>query len=126
MTPRRPLPEALLCAQLCIRGAEGGRLPRINSSASSALSLARLLKRRRFPCIPTRPYPASSAQMSAPITCHVLNTVSGTPASGLEALLTLLAPPAGKGGEASGERPWVRFHAVTNEDGRVKEWEPMC
>ena len=63
--------------------------------------------------------------MSAPITCHVLNTISGTPASGLEALLTLLAPPAGKGGEASGERPWVRFHAVTNEDGRVKEWEPM-
>ena len=62
--------------------------------------------------------------MSAPITCHVLNTVSGTPASGLEALLTLLAPSPGKSGEASGEHPWVRFRAVTNEDGRVKEWEP--
>ncbi|KAF7507319.1 hypothetical protein GJ744_010753 [Endocarpon pusillum] len=58
---------------------------------------------------------------SAPITCHVLDTLSGTPASNLNVLLTLLTPrlsfqevpPSGVG-----------FHAVTNEDGRVKEWIP--
>ena len=54
--------------------------------------------------------------MSAPITCHVLNTVSGTPAAGLKATLTLLDP-----GSSSLERGIV-FQAVTNEDGRVKEW----
>jgi 5-hydroxyisourate hydrolase len=62
--------------------------------------------------------------MSVPITCHVLNTVSGTPASGLEAMLTLLTPSPDQSGRVSGEHPWVRFRAVTNEDGRVKEWEP--
>ena len=62
--------------------------------------------------------------MATPITCHVLNTVSGTPASGLEATLTLLTPSPAKSGIVSGEHPWVRFRAVTNEDGRVKEWEP--
>lgn len=55
--------------------------------------------------------------MSSPITCHVLNTLSGTPANGLKATLTLLATKsaAGQGGES--------FTAITNEDGRVKEWE---
>ena len=62
--------------------------------------------------------------MSAPITCHVLNTVSGTPASSLEATLTLLTPSPTKSGKVSEEHPGVRFRAVTNEDGRVKEWEP--
>lgn len=54
--------------------------------------------------------------MSSPITCHVLNTVSGTPASNLPAHLTLLSP--GSSSLSHG----LQFDAVTNEDGRVKEW----
>jgi 5-hydroxyisourate hydrolase len=56
--------------------------------------------------------------MATPITCHVLNTVSGTPAANLKATLTLLAPTK------SSSDPVLSFHAVTNDDGRVKEWEP--
>jgi 5-hydroxyisourate hydrolase len=58
---------------------------------------------------------------SSPITCHVLDTLSGTPASNLSAVLTLLTPRL-----SSEEVPLsgVIFHAVTNEDGRVKEWIP--
>lgn len=57
---------------------------------------------------------------STPITCHVLNTLSGRPASNLEAVLSLLdCPPSPD--QAAKSR--VIFHAVTNEDGRVKEWE---
>lgn len=55
--------------------------------------------------------------MSSPITCHVLNTLSGTPANNLKATLTLLATNSASG--ASGQS----FAATTNEDGRVKEWE---
>jgi 5-hydroxyisourate hydrolase len=51
--------------------------------------------------------------MSSPITCHVLNTLSGTPASKLKATLTLLNAHDGL----------ASFNALTNEDGRVKEWE---
>lgn len=54
------------------------------------------------------------ANMAAPITCHVLNTVSGTPASDLKAVLTLLTPDANSQN--------LSFEATTNEDGRVKEW----
>ncbi|EHY58597.1 hypothetical protein HRR83_007320 [Exophiala dermatitidis] len=54
--------------------------------------------------------------MASPITCHVLNTLSGTPAAGLKATLTLLS--------TSTSLPTnVSFHAVTNEDGRVKGWD---
>ena len=54
--------------------------------------------------------------MSAPITCHVLNTLSGTPAAGLHATLTLLDPikPSSTGS--------AHFRAITDSDGRVKEW----
>lgn len=55
--------------------------------------------------------------MSSPITCHVLNTVSGTPASGLKAHLTLLNPGS------SSLQQGLTFNAVTNADGRVKEWD---
>ncbi|KIV82059.1 hydroxyisourate hydrolase [Exophiala sideris] len=53
--------------------------------------------------------------MSSPITCHVLNTLSGTPAAGLKATLTLLTATASSS---------TRFHALTNGDGRVTQWEP--
>lgn len=56
--------------------------------------------------------------MSTPITCHVLNTVSGTPAANLKTTLTLLDSIS------SGLEKGLTFEAVTNEDGRVKEWNP--
>lgn len=59
--------------------------------------------------------------MSSPITCHVLNTLSGTPASNLKATLTLLSPSNSSTAQSS-----TSFTALTNEDGRVKEWEPSA
>ncbi|KIW75308.1 hydroxyisourate hydrolase [Fonsecaea pedrosoi CBS 271.37] len=56
--------------------------------------------------------------MTSPVTCHVLNTLSGTPAAGLKATLTLLLS-----NNNTSSQPAVSFAAVTNEDGRVKEWE---
>jgi 5-hydroxyisourate hydrolase len=46
-----------------------------------------------------------------PITCHVLNTLTGTPAANLPCTLTLLS-----GGTHS-------FKATTDSDGRIKAWE---
>lgn len=58
--------------------------------------------------------------MASPITCHVLNTLSGTPAANLKATLTLLSPlPTGY----SSTLP--SFQAVTNSDGRVQDWESL-
>ena len=54
--------------------------------------------------------------MSSPITCHVLNTVSGTPAADLSAHLTLLDPGS------TTLRQGLRFDAKTDADGRIKEW----
>ncbi|PGH06568.1 hydroxyisourate hydrolase [Helicocarpus griseus UAMH5409] len=58
-----------------------------------------------------------------PITCHVLNTVNGTPAPGLSCTLTLhslLLPP----GAAQPANLPVTLHAATDPDGRVKKWTP--
>ena len=63
--------------------------------------------------------------MSTPITCHVLNTLTGTPAAKLQATLTLLAPTK-PGSEGVAAQPALSFYAVTNEDGRVTEWEPSA
>ena len=54
--------------------------------------------------------------MASPITCHVLNTLSGTPAAGLNATLSLL-PTSATSTDSIG------FKAVTDADGRVKQWE---
>ncbi|KAL1987882.1 hypothetical protein VTN96DRAFT_1866 [Rasamsonia emersonii] len=51
-----------------------------------------------------------------PITCHVLNTLTGTPAANLPCTLTLLSPTQ------SGET--ATFHATTDSDGRIKTWTP--
>ncbi|KAL4765638.1 hydroxyisourate hydrolase [Aspergillus foveolatus] len=53
-----------------------------------------------------------------PITCHVLNTLTGTPAANLPVTLTLLSSPF-----YTGTRN-VRFTATTNADGRVASWTP--
>lgn len=50
-----------------------------------------------------------------PITCHCLNTLTGTPAANLPVTLTLLS------GSASG----TTFRATTNGDGRVANWTPV-
>ncbi|CAG7985829.1 unnamed protein product [Penicillium salamii] len=62
--------------------------------------------------------PHSSQTMAArdPITCHCLNTLSGTPAANLPVTLTLLSGPT-KGGAS--------FRATTNADGRVANWTPV-
>lgn len=67
-------------------------------------------------CTSTKP-----GNMASPITCHVLNTLSGTPASGLKATLTLLSSS-----NSSNSQSDVSFTAATNEDGRVKEWKPSA
>jgi 5-hydroxyisourate hydrolase len=64
--------------------------------------------------------------MSSPITCHVLNTLSGTPAANLKAFLTLLVPTKPSEPQGGVPQPAISFHAVTNEDGRVKDWEPAA
>ncbi|KAJ5861656.1 uncharacterized protein N7529_008966 [Penicillium soppii] len=52
-----------------------------------------------------------------PITCHCLNTLSGTPAANLPVTLTLLSGPASANG--------ATFRATTNADGRVANWTPI-
>lgn len=54
-----------------------------------------------------------------PITCHVLNTLTGTPASNLPVTLTLLS------GSTSTTSP-ISFTATTNADGRVSKWTPAA
>lgn len=64
---------------------------------------------------PTRQPPAMATR--DPITCHALNTLTGTPAANLPVTLTLLTAPA------SPSSP-VSFRATTNADGRVAKWTP--
>jgi len=53
-----------------------------------------------------------------PITCHVLNTLTGTPAANLPVTLTLMSS------STSSSNP-VTFQATTNADGRVANWTPV-
>lgn len=53
-----------------------------------------------------------------PITCHVLNTLTGTPAANLPVTLTLLSASPSSSSHA------VTFRATTNADGRVANWTP--
>lgn len=54
-----------------------------------------------------------------PITCHVLNTLTGTPAANLPVTLTLLSPVSGSQNQSQSP---ISFHATTDSDGRVKTW----
>ncbi|KAJ5135184.1 uncharacterized protein N7515_004462 [Penicillium bovifimosum] len=65
------------------------------------------------------PQPAKPPTMATrdPITCHCLNTLSGTPAANLPVTLTLLST----GSASSG----ATFRATTNADGRVANWSPV-
>jgi 5-hydroxyisourate hydrolase len=59
---------------------------------------------------------------SSPITCHVLNTLSGTPASNLKAMLTFQSEITPLPGATKSDT--ISFSAVTDDDGRVKNWNP--
>ncbi|KAI9787965.1 MAG: hypothetical protein M1835_002573 [Candelina submexicana] len=50
-----------------------------------------------------------------PITCHVLDTITGRPAANLQVSLTLLQP-------LGPSAPW---HSTTDDDGRIANWRPM-
>lgn len=68
----------------------------------------------RNPIEPSSVVPASATKKPRdPITCHVLDLVSGVPAPGLAVSLTLIKPFG----------PAPAFKAVTNADGRVASWE---
>ena len=56
---------------------------------------------------------------ASPITCHVLDTLSGAPASSLRVVLTLLTTTDAANGAVS-----YCFSGMTDEDGRVKKWQP--
>lgn len=65
------------------------------------------------------PQPQPPSMSRDPITCHCLNTLTGTPAANLPVTLTLLSAPT------SPSSP-VTFHATTNADGRVAKWTPSA
>jgi 5-hydroxyisourate hydrolase len=52
-----------------------------------------------------------------PITCHVLNTLTGTPAANLSCTLTPLV-------STDSSQTLNTFNATTDSDGRVKHWTP--
>ena len=52
--------------------------------------------------------------MATPITCHVLDTLTGRPAHGVHTTLTLLVP--------LGPDPAPPYTGTTDADGRIKSW----
>ncbi|EAW09708.1 hydroxyisourate hydrolase [Aspergillus clavatus NRRL 1] len=73
---------------------------------------------------PTSTISKATASMSRdPITCHVLNTLTGTPAANLPVTLTFL----GNSGSGSNKtQDPITFSATTDADGRVKNWIPAA
>ncbi|PLN78826.1 hypothetical protein BDW42DRAFT_195630 [Aspergillus taichungensis] len=57
-----------------------------------------------------------------PITCHVLNTLTGTPAANLPVTLTRFVPSSAS--TSTTPTPTTTYHATTNADGRVAHWTP--
>ena len=77
------------------------------------------------PPIPAAPKPTTMER--DPITCHALNTLTGTPATNLPVTLSLLASPSTSSSNNSGNNssnPLLSYHAITDADGRVKTWTP--
>lgn len=65
----------------------------------------------------------AASQMSRdPITCHVLNTLTGTPAADLPVALTFL----GSSNSNNTSQSPITFSATTDADGRVKNWAPTA
>jgi 5-hydroxyisourate hydrolase len=82
------------------------RLSSITSHLSAAAASASPLKQNKMPPPPTRP----------PITCHILDTLTGLPAQNIPVTLQLLSPSP-PSAEAT-----IIFTALTNADGRVPGW----
>lgn len=61
-----------------------------------------------------------------PLTCHVLNTYTGSPAAGLTCVLTLISLDAEDcpASRLVRSEDGVKFTATTDADGRVKKWQP--
>ncbi|KAF2119382.1 hypothetical protein BDV96DRAFT_486986 [Lophiotrema nucula] len=59
-----------------------------------------------------------STEKKPPITCHVLDTTLGKPASNIPVVLTLHNPPSSLSADS------LKFKATTNADGRVTNWTP--
>lgn len=54
-----------------------------------------------------------------PITCHALNTLTGTPAANLPVTLSLLSNSTTS---SNSYKPILTYYATTDADGRVKRW----
>ena len=69
-----------------------------------------------------------SSPFTSPITCHVLNTLTGTPAANLTCKLTLLSPlPSNRNSQRRSFTQILlpaEFSARTDADGRVRGWDP--
>lgn len=57
-----------------------------------------------------------------PITCHILDTTTGTPAPDVSCTLTLTGVPNDK--RTDDNHIEASFNALTNDDGRVTAWKP--
>jgi 5-hydroxyisourate hydrolase len=57
-----------------------------------------------------------------PITCHVLNTLNGTPATGIQCTLSTIKIGDSAVPERDTEDHYT-FRAKTNSDGRVSSWD---
>ncbi|PYH41024.1 hydroxyisourate hydrolase [Aspergillus saccharolyticus JOP 1030-1] len=91
------------------------------AQSSSTTTTTSFSSSPRNPTSPTTQSKNPSATMSRdPITCHVLNTLTGTPAANLPVTLTLLSPSTNTEPTAT----TTTFHATTNADGRVANWTP--
>ncbi|KAF2430117.1 Hydroxyisourate hydrolase [Tothia fuscella] len=55
-------------------------------------------------------------QPRPPITCHILDTLTGLPAANIPVHLTLLSPSSPSGAA-------ITFQQSTNNDGRIGGWE---
>ncbi|KAI8930957.1 hypothetical protein NX059_011971 [Plenodomus lindquistii] len=64
----------------------------------------------------------TTADSKPPITCHVLDTTAGRPATSIPVILTLLPS---KSTPASTTTPPPKFTGQTNTDGRVTTWTPI-
>ena len=68
--------------------------------------------------------PTKAPTMSRdPITCHVLNTLTGTPAANLPVTLTRFVPSSSSSSTSTPTASTI-YHATTNADGRVANWIP--
>ncbi|KAH7093513.1 hypothetical protein FB567DRAFT_515485 [Paraphoma chrysanthemicola] len=78
----------------------------------------------------TSPNPASTAATMAekkpPITCHVLDTTIGKPASNIPVTLTLHNPPSTTTPNPIPTSTPLSFTSTTNADGRVTSWTPSA